>query len=59
MRQIIKFNDNWHFWKDTSDVNIQDSGENITLPHTWNGVDGQDSGNDYFRGSCVLQVCSA
>ena len=59
MRQIIKFNDNWHFWKDTSDVNIQDGGENITLPHTWNGVDGQDGGNNYFRGSCVLPVCSA
>ena len=58
MRQIIKFNDNWHFWKDTSDVNIQDGGENITLPHTWNGVDGQDGGNNYFRGSCVLLVCS-
>ena len=42
MRQIIKFNDNWHFWKDVSDVNIQDGGENISLPHTWNGIDGQN-----------------
>ena len=55
MRQIIKFNDNWHFWKDVSDVNIQDGGENISLPHTWNGIDGQNGGNDYFRGTCIYK----
>ncbi len=55
MRQIIKFNDNWHFWKDVADVNIQDGGENVNLPHTWNALDGQDGGNDYFRGTCVYK----
>ena len=25
----------------------------VNLPHTWNAVDGQDGGNDYWRGSCV------
>ena len=55
MREIINFNDNWHFWKNVSDVNINDGGESITLPHTWNGVDGQDGGNDYFRGSCLYK----
>ena len=55
MRQIVKFNDNWHFWKDVADVNIQDGGENINLPHTWNAIDGQDGGNDYFRGTCVYK----
>ena len=24
----------------------------VALPHTWNALDGQDGGNDYFRGSC-------
>ena len=24
----------------------------INVPHTWNGVDGQDGGNDYYRGTC-------
>ena len=24
----------------------------VTLPHTWNAVDGQDGGNDYHRGTC-------
>ena len=22
------------------------------MPHTWNGTDGQDGGNDYYRGKC-------
>ena len=55
MREIIKINDNWHFWKDVSDVNMQDGGENISLPHTWNAIDGQDGGNDYFRGTCLYK----
>ena len=55
MRHSIKFNDGWHFWKDTSDVNVQDGGEAVTLPHTWNAQDGQDGGNDYFRGTCVYK----
>lgn len=25
--------------------------ENISLPHTWNALDGQDGGNDYYRGT--------
>ena len=24
----------------------------VTIPHTWNGTDGQDGGNDYHRGTC-------
>ena len=55
MREIIRFNDNWHFWKDVSDINVQDGGENISLPHTWNGTDGQNGGNDYFRGNCLYK----
>lgn len=27
-------------------------GEPVTLPHTWNAADGQDGGNDYYRGTC-------
>ncbi|MDO4267697.1 MAG: glycoside hydrolase family 2 TIM barrel-domain containing protein, partial [Eubacteriales bacterium] len=25
------------------------------LPHTWNAKDGQDGGNDYFRGTCTYE----
>ena len=28
---------------------------NVNLPHTWNAIDGQDGGNDYYRGCCVYE----
>ena len=28
----------------------------VDLPHTWNAADGQDGGNDYWRGSCVYRT---
>ena len=31
--------------------------ESVTLPHTWNAVDGQDGGNDYYRGTCTYTTC--
>ena len=27
----------------------------VDLPHTWNNLDGQDGGNDYWRGTCVYR----
>ena len=33
-------------------TSISEDVEVVSLPHTWNGSDGQDGGNDYFRGSC-------
>ncbi len=45
MRKIISLNDNWKFCQN-------DQVSNVNLPHTWNAVDGQDGGNDYFRGTC-------
>ena len=52
MRKIINVNENWLFIKDTTDITRCD-GETLSLPHTWNATDGQDGGNDYFRGSCL------
>ena len=26
----------------------------VNLPHTWNAIDGQDGGNDYYRGNLFL-----
>ena len=52
MRNIINLNQNWLFVKDTTDISLRD-GEQINLPHSWNATDGQDGGNDYFRGSCL------
>ncbi len=54
MRNILNLNEGWLFVKDTADVSIQ-SGETVTLPHTWNAADGHDGGNDYFRGSCLYK----
>ena len=27
----------------------------VDLPHTWNNIDGQDGGNDYWRGTCAYK----
>ena len=52
MRNIINLNENWLFTKNTADISIR-NGKTVNLPHTWNATDGQDGGNDYFRGSCL------
>lgn len=54
MRKIININDNWKFIKENVgyDEAIISKGEKISLPHTWNAEDGQDGGNDYYRGTC-------
>lgn len=30
--------------------------ESVALPHTWNALDGQDGGMDYFRGACTYEI---
>ena len=52
MRTVLNLNQDWLFVKNTTDIAAKD-GEVISLPHTWNATDGQDGGNDYFRGSCL------
>ncbi len=54
MRKIINLNKGWLFNKNTTDINLLE-GEKINLPHSWNAVDGQDGGNDYFRGTCLYK----
>lgn len=44
------WNENWFFTK-RKELNI-DQWEPVSLPHTWNGQDGQDGGSDYYRGIC-------
>lgn len=46
MREIISFNDNWNFSKDGTHW------EPVTLPHTWNAIDGMDGQGEYYRGVC-------
>lgn len=46
MREIISLNKNWTFTQNGQSTEVN-------LPHTWNAVDGQDGGNDYYRGTCL------
>lgn len=46
MRNIKNINENWVFVKGNEK-------STVNLPHTWNGIDGQDGGNDYYRGKCT------
>ena len=48
----MKFNWNeaWLFSKEKELDRAQ--WEAVTLPHSWNAKDGQDGGNDYYRGTC-------
>lgn len=48
MRKIIAWNDAWQFAKGEDLENAQ--WEDISLPHTWNALDGQDGGGDYYQG---------
>lgn len=54
MRNVIPLREGWKFYKaEPSDITaMMPGGEEVTLPHTWNAVDGQDGGNDYYRGTC-------
>ena len=46
MRTILSLPDGWTFLKEGQSTLV-------SLPHTWNARDGQDGGNDYYRGTCV------
>ena len=54
MRQILNLNSGWTFSKEATAVpaELDNTWEQINLPHTWNAIDGQDGGNDYYRGTC-------
>ena len=54
MRTVKVINDGWYFSKEAQGApsSLPADWESVTLPHTWNGVDGQDGGNDYYRGKC-------
>ena len=53
MRNIISLNEGWQFSKDCASTAHNDGVVSVNLPHTWNATDGQDGGNDYFRGPCL------
>ena len=50
MRTIHSLNQDWTFIK--AEHPADGAGVPVTLPHTWNAEDGQDGGDDYYRGKC-------
>ena len=54
MRTTWNINRNWAFIKNLTCVpqSVPQDAERIDLPHSWNALDGQDGGADYFRGKC-------
>ena len=54
MRSIVNFNRKWAFSKEADAVPsaLPTRWNWVNLPHTWNAIDGQDGGNDYYRGRC-------
>lgn len=49
MRRFTCMNQNWTF------IGPDKKSQIVSVPHTWNAIDGQDGGNDYWRGSCVYE----
>ena len=49
MRKIQKIMKDWTFIYHDGLKTVLD------LPHTWNAIDGQDGGNDYWRGTCSYE----
>jgi len=54
MRTIFNLNQNWVFTKAIGEIPTQmpENWESVNVPHCWNAIDGQDGGNDYYRGTC-------
>ena len=53
MRTVFNLNATWAFSKEVTSLPAQFPAEweQVNLPHSWNAIDGQDGGNDYFRGT--------
>ncbi|MBQ4651410.1 MAG: glycoside hydrolase family 2 protein [Oscillospiraceae bacterium] len=54
MRTVYNLNYKWAFTKQADAVPSQMpmNWNWVNLPHTWNNIDGQDGGADYYRGTC-------
>ena len=52
MKTITPLQTGWRFYRGAYPVPPGAETQTVDLPHTWNAVDGQDGGGDYFRGEC-------
>jgi len=55
LRTITNINRKWAFTKQTTEIPsaIDPKWDFVSLPHSWNALDGQDGGNDYYRGTAI------
>ena len=53
MRKVYNFNTKWAFSKEATEAPkvMPEKWYWVSLPHTWNDIDGQDGGNDLYRGT--------
>src|SRR5438874_724711 len=51
-RRVVNLNAGWKFRRESALPAADADWKVVNLPHTWNALDGQDGGNDYFRGAC-------
>ena len=53
LRTVYNFNASWAFSKEATSLPAEFPAgwETVNLPHSWNATDGQDGGNDYYRGT--------
>ncbi len=58
MRRVININRAWKFQnhptkKGKPPKRFPKKWESVDIPHTWNALDGQDGGSDFYRNTCV------
>ncbi len=53
MRTVLNINHKWAFSKEAAEIpaSVPSKWNFVNLPHCWNAIDGQDGGNDYYRGT--------
>ena len=54
MRKVTNINSLWAFRKtEVPPSSFDRNWDLVSLPHTWNNIDGIDGGNDYWRGTAT------
>lgn len=54
LSNVFLLNDDWKFSKEAQEIPtaLPEDWSDVTVPHTWNALDGQDGGGDFYRGLC-------
>jgi len=55
MRHTVSLNRKWAFvmGAEKPPAAVPSPAYYVNIPHTWNAIDGQDGGGDYYRGTCA------